>query len=80
MVVRVVGFDPRSGSAPTHPAPDRPGPALRAPGAHTSLAPPPLLSLIWISRAATSLPHLSLSPSRGALGFGVKNRRSWIPR
>jgi hypothetical protein len=70
------GFRPAKwlGPNPARPGPVRPGPALRAPGAPSSP-----LSLIWISRAATSLPHLSLSPSRGALGFGVKNRRSWIP-
>jgi hypothetical protein len=54
--------------------PARPGPALRTPSAPPPppCAPSSPLSLIWISRAATSLPHLSLSPSRGALGFGVE--------
>jgi hypothetical protein len=44
------------------PNPARPGPALRGPGAHPPWRPLlSSLSLIWISRAATSLPHLSLS-------------------
>jgi hypothetical protein len=55
------------------PNPARPGPAQPcaplAPHPPCALSSP--LSLIWISRAATSLPHLSLSP-RGALGFGVE--------
>jgi hypothetical protein len=57
----------------------RPGPALRAPGAHTPHVPLLCLSLIWISRATTStlpLPHLS---PRGALGIGDGDHRNLDP-
>jgi hypothetical protein len=65
-VVRVVGFDPRSGTAQPNPA--RPGPALRAPGAHTPHAPPPPLPLSFGSPA-----HQPPSPSSTSLS-------PWCPR
>jgi hypothetical protein len=60
--------------------PAQPGPALRAPGAHTSPMRPLLsLSLIWISRATTSpLPLPPLSP-RGAIGIGDDDHRNLDP-
>jgi hypothetical protein len=74
MVVRVVGFDPRSG--PTQPGPARSGPrALGAP-AHPMRAPLPQIRLAHSNSPAQQ----PLSPSRGALGFGDGDRRSWIPR
>jgi hypothetical protein len=61
------------------PNPVRPCPALRAPGAHTPPCAPSSLSLIWISRAATSpLPLPPLSP-RGALGIGDGDHRILDP-
>jgi hypothetical protein len=68
------GFDPWCGPAqpdPTQPA--RPWRPLLS--MHARLV--PFLSF-YLSRAATSLPPISLSP-RGALGFGDSDRRSWIP-
>jgi hypothetical protein len=82
VVVRVVGFDPRSVSA--WPSPAQPGPARAslAPLALPMRAPPPPDSFVSFdfSRAVTSLSlfHLSLSP-RGALGFGVEIVGIWIP-
>jgi hypothetical protein len=85
MVVRVMGFDPQYG--PTQPSPARPGPVQPGPAlAPLTPLPTPMrplllsLSLIWISRAVTSLSffHLSLPP-RGALGFGVEITGIWIP-
>jgi hypothetical protein len=79
MVVRVVGFDPRSG--PVRPSPTRSSPrALGAP-AHPMRAPPPLdpFGSFDFSRAVTSLSLSPISLSRGALGIGDGDRRSWIP-
>jgi hypothetical protein len=70
-VVRVVGFDPRSGPAqpnPARPGPPRPG-AARPWRPHPPMRPFSSPSLIWISRATTSLSLFHLSP-RGALGIG----------
>jgi hypothetical protein len=70
-VMRVVGFDPRSGSTQpnsTQPSPAQPGPALRAAGAHTPLA--PLLS----SLSHLDFPHSNLSSPSLSLSL------PWCPR
>jgi hypothetical protein len=80
MVVRVAGFDPRSGSA--QPSPARPGPARPGPAHPWRPTPPPCAyssspSLIWISRAATSPSSTSLSPSPWCPRVWSRDRRNW---
>jgi hypothetical protein len=78
VVVHATGFWPAMQPSPAGPDPTQPSPA-RPSSARAPLAPPgPFLSFDF-SRAATSLSPISLSLSRGALGFGDVDRRSWIP-
>jgi hypothetical protein len=78
-VVRVVGFDPRSGPAQPNPTQLGPARAPLAPLPTSPCAPPPLpLSFAFPVQQPLLLPPLSLPP-RGALGFGEGDRRSWIP-
>jgi hypothetical protein len=75
------GFRSAKWPGPTPPRPAPPSPARAPPAPHTPpSAPSSSPSLIWISRAATSLslPLPPLSP-RGALGFGVEITGIWIP-
>jgi hypothetical protein len=77
MVVRVVGFDPRSGSA--QPSPARPSPARPWRPTPPMRPPSPLpLSFGFFPRSNLSFFHLSLPP-RGALGFGVEITGIGVP-
>jgi hypothetical protein len=75
------GFRSVMWPSPAQPGPIRPGP--RAPGAPALPLRPPLpqiclAHLILPAQQPLSLSHPSLSLSRGALGFGDGDRRSWI--
>jgi hypothetical protein len=71
------GFRPAKwlGPSPAQPSPARSGPARPGPTRpwrpHPPMHPSSPLSLIWISRAATSLPHLSLPP---VVPYGLESR------
>jgi hypothetical protein len=82
VVACAVGFNPRCG--PARPSPARSGlvrlarPWRFCPP-HARPPPPDPFGSFDFSRAVTSLSLSHLSLSRGSLGFGDGDRRSWIP-